>query len=108
MAGVVTVIQGTSLALTYGLRPAEALNVGWTCTVEVVPKALGKGGTPALTKAVTTLTANNLFFESSLTPTDTTALPVGEYWVMAQLDNAAAQRNAEVHDVISITEQGVT
>ena len=108
MTAVVEVIQGTSLALTYGLRPAEPLNVGWTCTVEVVPKSLGKTGAASITKVVSALTANNMFFEASLTPAETTSLPVGEYWVLAQLDNAATQRNAEVHDVISITEQGVT
>ena len=107
MAGVREVIQGTSLTLTYGLRPAEALDVGWACTVTVVPKGLGKTGTASITKSVITLTPNNLFFETGLTPDDTDGLAVGEYYVMAELDNATALRNAEVHDVIKIVEQGV-
>lgn len=107
MTGV-KVIQGTSLSLTYGLRPTEALDVGWTCTLEVVPKALGKSGTASISKTVTVLTPNNLFFVGGLTPADTTSLPVGDYWVVAQLANTTTQRNAEVHDLISIEEQGVT
>ena len=99
--------QGESVNLSYGLAPAEDMSTGWVCTVHVTSQALGLGGTPAITKTLGDFSANNMFFLGKLTPTETGNLATGDYWITAELDNAAQQRNAEVIDSLVVTEQGV-
>ena len=102
-----TLIQGSSMQLSYGLQPAIDLSVGWTCNVEVIPKALGLTGTPSVTKTITALSANNKYFLGKLTPAESASLAPGDYWVVGQLENTTLQLEGEDHQVVTVTDQGI-
>lgn len=101
------VIQGASVNLRFGLKPPSDLSVGWVCRVEVVLKSDGVSGTPAISKTLTDLSANNFYFTGKLTPTETASLSPGRYILMVELDNAGDELNQEYHEYIDIEAQGI-
>jgi len=107
MSNETKIQQGESVNISYGLSPAEDMSSGWVCTVEVIEQSLGMSGTPAITKTLTSFSANNMFFMGKLTPAETTGLAIGDYWIVADLANTNSQRNSEVRDTLVVTEQGV-
>lgn len=60
----------------------EDLSSNYTCTI-AVPTAV-----PALSRAVTALSADNTRFLAQLTPTETDSIPVGSHTVAIEVANA--------------------
>lgn len=96
--------QGNSLLLKYGLDPAQDLSVNWICRV-VVKKT--KSEAAEIDKNLTTFDTGSENFTGKLTPVETASLEVGNYWLMAQLSNSLTEDSIEIHEKLTVEEQGV-
>lgn len=100
---VSTIRQGESLGLSYGLTPAQNMSA-WACRVVIKST---KAGSALIDKTLTDLDGDSENFIGQLTPTETSGLSVGTYWLAAEVSNATTSENAEYHDKLIVTEQAV-
>lgn len=101
----ITIRQGDSLALKYGLGDTELYD--WACKIAVKANL---SDTEALhEQEVETYSEDGLFFESLITRTVTVEwAPGSSYYVIADLYNETTGQAKEFQSVVIVTEQGLT
>ncbi len=103
--------QGESLAFKRGLQidgVDENLATDWTCRLVVKSFPDDLTGVAVLDKAISELGDSDTRFIVRITPAEMTAIPVGEYFLITEMNNAVSEINDESQDRLTVTEQGAS
>lgn len=103
--------QGESLSYLKGLTvdgvPVDFSTDDWTCRLVIKPISGGLSGTNNnVDRNVPDLSPDNYRFVVKVTRAEMAALPVGQYYAIAELESVTNDINAELTDYLTVTEQG--